>query len=194
MKLVWIAVVLGLAVAAGGASPRQDDFKQIVPDLEGAKRSARKLSKEAREKIEKAVERKLDDKEANLAIWEGRGSVPEANQSDKVRILYAVLPAKGPKGEFKVAVAVAPDERVIAGVRVLENKDDPAAGSDDFLIQFDQFKYTPNVFNPGSALDESRKAAAGRKDEKSKQLDAIFKLFGIMHQVESTWIRLQRRL
>src|SRR5688572_10573488 len=103
MKLAWVVIVLGLTVAAGSltlkgraATPSgQDEFKKIVPDVEGSKRSARKLSKEGRERIEKAIERKLDEKEANVAIWEGRGSVPEANQSEKVRILYTVVPAKG---------------------------------------------------------------------------------------------------
>ena len=190
MKFAWSALVLALAFAASS----QDEFKKIVPDVEGAKRSSRKLSKEARERVEKAIERKLDDKEANVAIWEGRGSVPEANQSEKVRILYTVLTAKGPKGEFKVAVAVAPEERVIAGVRVLENKDDPAAGSDDFLLQFDQYRYTADLWTPGSALSEVKQASAARKDERSKQIDGIFKLMSIMHPVEPTWWSMEAHL
>lgn len=190
MKLAWTGLVMALALVAGG----QEDFKKIAPDVEGVKRSARKVSKEGREKIEKAIERKLDEKDVNVPIWEGRAMVPEANQGEKVRVLYTVVPAKGPKGEFKVAVAVAPEERVLAGVLVLENKDDPAVASDDFLIQFDQFKYTPNVANPLSSLAEARKAAAGRADEKAKQVDGIFKLFTIMHQVESSWNALNRHL
>jgi hypothetical protein len=190
MKFAWSIAVLGLALAAGV----QDDFKKIVSDVEGVKRSSRKVSKEGREKIEKAIERKLDDKELAVQIWEGRAMVPEANQSEKVRVLYTVVAAKGPKGEFKVAVAIAPEERVLAGVRVVENKDDPAIASDDFLGQFEPFKYTPNVWNPGSALEEARKSAMPRKDERSKQIDGIFKLFAIMHQVDRSWKSLQGHL
>ncbi len=190
MKLAWTVLVLALAFAAGA----QDDFKKILPDLEGAKRSARKLSKEGRERVEKAIERKLDDKEANVQIWEGRALVPEANANEKVRVLYAVVGAKGPKGEFKVAVAIAPDDRVIAGVRVLENKDDAAIASDDFLQQFEMFVYTANLANPASALDDARKRGAERRDDKAKQIDGIFKLHAIMHPVEATWKRLQGHL
>jgi len=192
MKLAWIAAVLGLAVAAG----LQDDFRKIVPDVEGAKRSARKLSKEARERVEKAIERKLDDKEANVQIWEGRASVPEANASDKVRVLYTVVAGKGPKGEFKIGVAVAadPEDRVIAGVRMIENKDDPAIASDDFLGQFEQYQYSANISNPGSALEEARRASAERKDATAKQIDGIFKLHAIMHPVGAAWASLQANL
>ena len=192
MKLAWIAAVLGLAVAAG----LQDDFKKIAPDVEGVKRSARKLSKEGRERVEKAIERKLDDKEANPQIWEGRALVPEANQSEKVKVLYTVVTAKGPKGEFKVGVAVAadPEDRVIAGVRMIENKDDPAIASDDFLGQFEQYQYSANISNPGSALDQARRTGAERKDATSKQIDGIFKLHAIMHPVGAAWTSLQAHL
>lgn len=192
MKLAWTALVLGLAFAAGAAP--QDDLKKILPDVEGVKRSARKISKEAREKIEKALERALDDKEANAAIWEGRASVPEANASEKIRVLYTVVAGKGPKGEFKIAVAVAPEERVIAGVRMIENKDDPAIASGEFLDQFEMFRYTANVSNPASTLEEARKVGAARKDDRAKQIDGIFKLHAIMHPVDAAWKRLQRRL
>jgi len=190
MKLAWTAVVLGLALAAGV----QDEFKKIVPDIEGAKRSARKLSKEGRERVEKAIERKLDEKEANVQIWEGRASVPEANANEKVRVLYAVVGGKGPKGEFKVGVVVAPDERVLAGVRVIENKDDPAIASDDFLLKFDNYIYSANISNPGSALDQARRTGAERKDATAKQVDGIFKLHALMHPVGAAWASLQGHL
>lgn len=193
MKLAWTVAVLALALAAGAfGPPPQDDLKKILPDLEGVKRSARKLSKEAREKIEKAVERKLDDKEANAAIWEGRASVPEANGNEKVRILYTVVSGKGPKGEFKIGVAVAPEERVVAGALVLENKDEPAIA--DFMDQFERFRYSPNLANPASSLEEARKRGAERKDEQAKQLDGLFKLHAIMHPVQTAWWSLQDRL
>jgi hypothetical protein len=195
MKLVWSFLVLALALVAGAATPaRQDDLKKILPDVEGVKRSARKLSNEARARVEAAIERKLDDKEAAVQIWEGRASVPEANPNEKVRVLYTVASGKGPKGEFKIGVAVAPDDRVMAGVRVLENKDDPAIASGEFLIQFEMFAYTANLANPGSALDEARKVGAARKDDRSKQLDGIFKLHAIMHPVEAAWMKLQHNL
>lgn len=220
MKLAWSVLVLGIAfwgsdrsqlpassfppAEAGSGKqgamnrnaplPPQDELKKLLPDVEGIKRSPRKISKESRERIEKAVERKLDEKEAAPQIWEARASVPEANPNEKVRILYTVVPGKGPKGEFKIGVAVAPDERVVAGARVLENKDDPAIAAEEFLLQFEMFIYTGNLANPASALDEARKQAAGRKDEKAKQLDGIFRLHSLMHPVEAAWTSLQHQL
>jgi hypothetical protein len=193
MKLAWSVLVLGLAVVIGSAPP-QDELKKILPDVEGVKKSARKISKESRDRIEKAVERKLDEKEAAPQIWEARASVPEADANEKVRILYTVVSGKGPKGEFRIGVAVAPDERVVAGVRMLENKDDAAIAADEFLLQFEMFVYTANLANPASALDEARKQAAGRKDDKAKQLDGIFKLHSLMHPVEQAWTSLQHGL
>ena len=191
MKLAGSVLVLGLALVAGA---QQEELKKIAPDVEAVKKSARKITKEAREKIEAAIERKLDEKEMAVQIWEARASVPEANPTDKVRILYAVVPAKGPKGDFKIGVAIAPDERVIAGVRMIENRDDPAIGSEEWLAQFEMFVYTSNVSNPASALDQARAASAARKDEKGKQLDGIFKLHAIMHPVETAWANLQDHL
>jgi len=194
MKLAWTALVLALSVLAGAASAPQDELKKMFPDIEGVKRSARKLSKEGRDTVEKAIERKLDDKEAAAVIWEGRASVPEAHPSEKVRILYTTVTTKGPKGDIKIGVAVAPDDRIVAGVKVLENKDDPAIASEPFLGQFEGFHYTANVGNPASALDEARKRGAERKDDKAKQLDGLFKLMAIMHPVGEAWENLQRKL
>jgi len=195
MKLAWTALVLALSVAAGAYSPPQDELKKMFPDLEGLKKSSRKLSREGREAVEKAIERKLDDREANPVIWEGRATVPEAHPSEKVRILYTTVTAKGPKGEIKLGVAIAPDDHIVAGVKILENKDDPAVASDEFLGQFDGlFRYTVNLTNPASALAEARRGAAERKDAKAKQIDGLFKLMAIMHPVGEAWESLQRRL
>ena len=191
MKLAWSFLVLGLAVLAGAASPaKQDDLKKLLPDVEAVKRTARKLSKESRERIEAALERKLDEKEAGAPIWEARGTVPEANPSEKIRIGYTVVTGKGPKGEFRIGVAAAPEERVLVGVLMLENKDVPANAADDFLLQFDQFRYSANLSNPLSKLQEARASAAKRGDAAAKQADGIFKLFAIMHPVDARWKKL----
>jgi hypothetical protein len=196
------------SVAAGAASPalkarearpsgppQQDELKKMFPDIEAVKRSSRKLSKEGREVVEKAIERKLDDKEANPVIWEGRAIVPDANPSEKVRVLYTTVTAKGPKGEIRLGVAIAPDDHIVAGVRILENKDDPVLTSDAFLGQFDGlFRYTANLTNPASALDEARRSAAERKDTRAKQIDGLFKLMAIMHPVEGAWESLRKNL
>jgi ElaB/YqjD/DUF883 family membrane-anchored ribosome-binding protein len=195
MKLAWSFLVLGLALAAGAAGPpKQDDLKKILPDVEAVKRSSRKLSKEGREKVEKSIERKLDEKEAAPPIWEARGTVPEVNSNEKIRILYTVVTGKGPKGEFRIGVAAAPEERVLAGVLMLENKDVSQGVADDFLLQFDQFRYSANLSNPTSALDRARAAAAKREDAAAKQADGIFKLHALMHPVGGHWAKLQEHL
>ena len=194
MKSLWTAGAVILSLVAAAASPRQDELKKMFPDIEGVKKSPRKLSKEAREKIEKAIEGKVDDRDANATIWEGKATVVDANPGEKARVLYMIVTAKGPKGEVKLGVAIAPDDRVVAGVRVLENRDDPALASGTFLDQFEGFHYTANLSNPASALAEARKRGAERKDEKSKQLDGLFKLHAIMHPVEESWQRLQAHL
>jgi hypothetical protein len=195
MKTLASALILGLTLLAGFSTPApQEDLKKLLPDAEGVKRSARKLSKEARERIEKALDRKLDDKEAAPAIWECRANVAEANANDKVRVLYTVVTGKGPKGEFKIGVAIAPEERYVAGVQVVENKDDPAIAAENFLLRLEQIPFTGNLANPPSVLAELRKTAATRKDEKLKQTDGILKLHDLMHPVQRHWDSLEAHL
>lgn len=195
MKVAWSFLVLGLALAAGAAPPQQDDLKKLLPDVEAVKRSARKLSKESRERIEKAIERKLDEKEAGVAIWEARAMVGEVNSNEKVRIIYAVVSGKGSKGEFKLGVAIAPEERYLAGVQVVENKDDPALAGEAFLRHLEEQKsYTATLSSPPGALADLRKTAATRADEKLKQTDAILKLHDLMHPVQRHWDSLEERL
>jgi ribosomal protein L44E len=195
MKSLWTAGAVILALTAAAASPQgQDELKKMFPDIEGVKKSPRKLSKEARERVEKAIEGKLDDRDAFATIWEGRATVVDAASGEKARVLYLTLAAKGPKGDFKLGVAIAPDDRVVAGVRVLENKDDPAVASDDFLVQFEGFHYSTSLANPASMLAEARNRVADRKDEKARHADGIFKLMSIMHPVQTAWWSLNRHL
>ncbi|MBI4563180.1 MAG: hypothetical protein HY716_00605 [Planctomycetes bacterium] len=197
MKSNWIAgwAVMGISVAAAAWPDAQEaELKKIFPDAQSVKKSALKLSKEARERIEKAIEAKLDDREASAPVWEAMATVPEANPGEKTRIRFMTLTAPGPKGTVKLGVAVAPEERVVAAVRVLENKDDPALASEEFLEQFDHFLYTSHLYHPASMLAQARERARERRDEEARQLDGIFKLESIMHPVGAAWSRLRKRL
>ena len=186
----WLVV----AALTGFAAPQESDIKKLFPDAEAVKKSAKKLSAESREKIEKAIEGKLDDKEATGAIWEFRALVREAHPTEKVRVQYTTVTAKGPKGDIRLGVAVAPEDRVIAGVLVIENKDDAGVAGSAFLEQFTRFSYTPSLAAPASTLAQLKAKAAERKDADSKQMDSIFRLHVIMHPVGTSWASLKSRL
>src|SRR5262245_14818067 len=112
----FAVAVLWMVGAAASLEPLQEaEIKKLLPDAEGIKKSARKVGKEAKEKIEKALGTKIEDKDLPQ-IWEARATVPAANPNEKTRVFFTMLTCKGPKGEMKIAVAVAPEERIVAGV------------------------------------------------------------------------------
>lgn len=188
MKRAW--VIAGVVLAVSGAasavpsgSPQEAELRKAFREIEAVKKTARKLSKEAREKVEKAIEGKLSEADAAAVIYEARAKVPEANPTDLSRILYMTTTAAGPKGEIRIGVAVAPDERVVAAALVLDNKDDPAAASPAFLDQFTRFIYAEALAAPASNLKKLRTQASARKTPEDKTLDGLFRMMEVMHPV-----------
>ncbi len=175
-----VAVLLMVGVAASREPQQDGDIKKLLPDAEGIKKSPRKITKEAKEKIEKALGSKIDDKDVPQ-IWEARATVPAANPNEKTRVFCVTLTCKGPKGDLKIAVAVATEEHIIAAVKILENKDDKAADSKTFLGQFEGFEYSSNFEMPATALDDARKKAQAAADADGKMLAALFALTDKMH-------------
>ncbi len=193
MKLVAV-VAIALVGFAASSSPQEAELKKAFKDLEGLKKTTRKLSKDARERVEKAIEGKLSDADASAVIWEGRARVPEANPSEAVRILCMVTTAKGAKGDVKIGVVVAPEERVVAALLVLDNKDDAGLASSGFTEQFGRFLYGPQLLSPASELKSIREKVRGRADAEQKKVDGMFRMQEIMHPVGAAHHRIEADL
>ena len=99
MKVV-IAVLLLLA----GGVAQDDVVKKIVPDADKIKKLTRKISKESRDKIEKALGEKLQDADLAPLLWECNSTVPAVSSMAKTHCLVTVVTVKGPKGLIKIGV------------------------------------------------------------------------------------------
>jgi hypothetical protein len=183
MKLV-IAVLLLLAGSA------QDDLvKKIVSDADKIKKLSRKISKESRDKIEKALGEKLQDADLAPPLWECLSTVPAVSSMSKTKVLVTVLTVKGIKGPVRIGVAAATVESTLHVVKILENGDDRGLDSKLFLGQFEGFEYTPNIWNGPEALTSTIKKASGG-DDASKDLDTLLKVNSTMRSVGPMWERL----
>ena len=179
------AVLLLLAAA----EPQDDVVKKIVSDADKVKKLARKVSKESRDKIEKALGEKLADADLAPPLWECLSTVPAVSSMAKTKVLVTVVTVKGPKGPVRIGVAVATVESTLHVVRILENGDDKSLEAKIFLGQFEGLEYTPNVWNPPATLaDAAKKAAAG--DDAGKELETLLRVNGTMRAVGPMWERM----
>jgi hypothetical protein len=179
-----LAVLLLLA-----GVPQDDVVKKIVSDADKIKKLPKKISKESRDKIEKALGEKLADADLAPMLWECMSTVPAVSSMTKTRVLVTVVTVKGPKGPIKLGVAAATVESTLHVVRILENGDDKALEAKIFLAQFEGLEYTPNVWNTPDTLTGALKKAAGG-DDAGKELDTLFKVNGTMRAVGPMWERM----
>ncbi len=187
IRATWVVAVLVLAGVAASTEPvvQDSEIKKLLPDAEGIKKSAKKLSKEAREKVEKALGAKLEDREIPL-IYEARATIPQVG-SEKVRVLYASVAAKGAKGDLRVGVAIAVEDGRVGKVQILDNKDDKAVEARPFLDQFEGFEWTDTLLKPPSALEEAKKKAKDAKDADGRELAMFFALAEKMHPIQADY-------
>jgi len=180
-----IAVLLLLPWSA----PQDDVVKKIVSDADKIKKLAKKISRESRDKIEKALGEKLADADLAPPLWECMSTVPAVSSMQKTRVLVTVVTVKGPKGPIRLGVAAATVENALHAVRVLENGDDRSLETKTFLGQFEEFEYTPNVWNtPGQLADAVKKSSGS--DDAAKELDTLLKVNSSMRAVGPMWERL----
>jgi hypothetical protein len=183
------AALAVLLVFLPAAAPQDDVVKKIVSDADKVKKLPRKISKESRDKIEKALGEKLADAELAPPLWECMSTVPAVSSMAKTKVLVTVVTAKGPKGPIKIGVAAATVESTLHVVRILENGDDKGLEAKSFLAQFEGLEYTPNVWNAPDALAGAIKKAAGT-DDAGKELDTLLKVNGTMRAVGPMWDRM----
>ncbi|HLY08849.1 MAG TPA: hypothetical protein VKW04_06005 [Planctomycetota bacterium] len=183
MKAV-LAVLLFLA-----GVPQDDVVKKIVSDAEKVKKLPKKISKDSRDKIEKALGEKLADPDLAPPLWECMSTVPAVSSMTKTKVLVTVVTVKGPKGPIKIGVAAATVESTLHVVRILENGDERGLDAKSFLGQFEGFEYTPNVWNSPDALSGAVKKASGAEDA-SKELDTLLKVNGTMRTLGPMWERM----
>ncbi|HLY73336.1 MAG TPA: hypothetical protein VKU80_04390 [Planctomycetota bacterium] len=169
--------------------PQDDVVRKIVSDAEKIKKLPKKISRESRDKIEKALGEKLADSELAPQLWECMSTVPAVSSMAKTRVLVTVVPVKGPKGMIRVGVAAATVESTLHVVRLLENGDDRGLEAKLFLAQFEGLEYSPNVWNSPDTLAGAIKKAAGT-DDAAKELETLLKVNGTMRAVGPMWERL----
>jgi hypothetical protein len=184
MRLVFAAVLL-----LSGSLPQDDVVKKVVSDADKIKKLSRKISKESRDKIEKALGEKLLDADLAPPLWECMSTVPAVSSMSKTKCLVTVVTVKGAKGPIRIGVAAATVESTLHTVKILENGDDRALESKLFLSQFEGFEYTPNIWNSPETLAAAIKKAAG-SDEAAKELDALLKVNATMRSVGPMWERM----
>jgi hypothetical protein len=180
-----IAVLLLLPWSA----PQDDVVKKIVSDADKIKKLSKKISKESRDKIEKALGEKLADADLAPPLWECMSTVPAVSSMNKTRVLVTVVTVKGPKGPIKLGVSAATVENALHVVRILENGDDKSLETKTFLGQFEEFEYTPNVWNAPSQLADAIKKSSG-SDDAAKELDTLLRVNSSMRAVGPMWDRI----
>ncbi len=181
---------LALAVLLfAGLVPQDDVVKKIVSDADKIKKLPRRISRESRDKIEKALGEKLADADLAPGLWECLSTVPAVSSMAKTKVLVTVVTVKGPKGLIKVGVAVAAVESTLHVVRILENGDGKALEAKGFLSQFEGLEYSMNLWNAPAVLADAIKKAAGT-DDAAKELDTLLKVNGTMRAVGPMWDRL----
>lgn len=171
------------------SAPQDDVVKKIVSDADKVKKLAKKISKESRDKIEKALGEKLVDADLAPPLWECMSTVPAVSSMAKTRVLVTVVTVKGPKGLIKLGVAAATVENALHVVKVLENGDDKSLESKSFLGQFEEFEYSPNVWNAPTQLADAIKKSSG-SDDAAKELDTLLRVNSSMRAVGPMWERL----
>lgn len=183
------AVIAVLLLLAGGL-PQDDVVKKVVSDADKIKKLTRKISRESRDKIEKALGEKLADADLAPPLWECLSTVPAVSSMAKTKCLVTVVTVKGPRGPIRIGVAAATVESTLHTVKILENGDDKGLESKLFLSQFDGFEYSPNVWNPPDVLASAIKKAAAGGDDAAKDLDTLLKVNGQMRAVGPMWERM----
>lgn len=185
MRLV-IAVLLLLP----GGLAQDDAVKKVVSDADKIKKLARKISKESRDKIEKALGEKLSDADLAPPLWECMSTIPAVSSMSKTKCLVTMVTVKGPKGPIQIGVAAATVESTLHLAKILMNGDDKALESKLFLSQFEGLEYTPNVWNSPDTLAAAIKKAAAGGDDAAKEIDTLLKVNGHMRAVGPMWERL----
>lgn len=168
--------------------PQDDVVKKVVSDADKIRKLPRKISRDSRDKIEKALGEKLAEADLAPALWECLSTVPAVSSMAKTKVLVTVVTTKGPKGPIKVGVSVATVESTLHVVRVLENGDDKGLEAKGFLGQFEGLEYSMNLWNAPSVLAEAFRKAAGT-DDVAREMDTLLKVNGTMRAVGPMWDR-----
>src|SRR4029078_3523529 len=168
-------VVLARVLLRAGGAAQDDLVRKIVSDADKIKKLNRKLSKESRDKIEKALGEKLLDADLAPPLWECMSTVPAVSSMTKTKCLVTIVTVKGAKGPIRIGVAAATVETTLHTVKILDNADDKALESKLFLTQFEGFEYTTNVWNTPDTLNGAIKKAAAGADDASKEIDTLLK-------------------
>jgi hypothetical protein len=183
-------VVLAVLLLLAGGAAQDDVVRKIVSDADKIKKLNRKLSRDARDKIEKALGEKILDTDLAAPLWECMSTVPAVSSMSKTKCLVTVVTVKGAKGPIRIGVAAATVETTLHTVKLLENGDDKALESKLFLAQFEGFEYTTNVWNSPETLNGVIKKATAGADDAAKEVDTLLKVNGHMRAVGPMWDRL----
>jgi hypothetical protein len=189
MRMALVVAALSL-----GAVAQEDIVKKVVPDADKVKKLVKKISPQAKDKIEKALGEKLDPPDLTPALWECYAIVPKISTSEKTRCLVTSITVKGPKGAVRVGVAVATLDKTVHLVKVLDNQDEKALEARGFLSQFEGFVYSGEaIYSAPLTLAENLKKAQGA-DDSAKETDALVRINSTMRGMGPAWQRMMDRI
>jgi len=183
-------VVLAVVLLLAGSTAQDDLVRKIVSDADKIKKLNRKLSKDSRDKIEKALGEKILDADLAPPLWECMSTIPAVSSMSKTKCLVTIVTVKGAKGLIRIGVAAATVETTLHIVKILDNGDDKALESKLFLSQFEGFEYTTNIWNSPETLNNAIKKGAAGADDAAKEIDTLVKVNAHMRAVGPMWDRL----
>ncbi|MGH7149387.1 MAG: hypothetical protein ACREIU_01750 [Planctomycetota bacterium] len=163
--------------------PGEADVRALLPDAQGTAPIEAKLSDADRSSIDRAVVRtagsgspEARSPSAGIELYRTKAKV----EGEPTDLRVAIVPARGPKGEFRVAVA-ADASGVVQAAKALG--DAGGAGSEKFLAQFvgpwATARAAAATGSPLTALEEKRAAAKGDGPQ-AKRLRTLLALRAIM--------------
>ena len=182
-------ILAAALLLCGAESPQESLVKKVLPDAERVKRVSGRIGRDAQKKIEGILGTKLNRADLAPVVYQCWGTVPSVTQSEKTRCRVVFTSVKGAKGTIKLGVAVAIDDDRIHAVKVMDNKDDPAIGSAEFLKQFDGFEYIASIENEVSKLDGAINAAGS-----DKGVAAILRTNDTMRAMGPAWVRMEEKI
>lgn len=180
---------MGLGMLLMVGTTRQDEIKKIIPDAEKVKKVVRKIGPESRRKIESALGQALEEKDLTVTLYEAFAPVEAVSPTEKIKVSIVTVSTRGPKGLVRIGVAASLEDKVLGVVKILENGDDKAIESPAFMIQFDGFFYTADLYNPPTVLAELFRSA-----EQDRELTVLVKQSGWMHRIGAHWDALTEKL
>jgi hypothetical protein len=179
----WVALLGLAAVTTFQDAHDEAAVKKALPDAAGIARTEVALTPGLVAKIEKA----LGEKPPSKAVLHSATIELAWHKPGKYSARATVFSVKDVDATHRFAVAIVPDENLIAAVIPLEDREDLSG----FLEQFVGTFYSENsLFRPASDLEELKKQAGEAKSDDAKKNRALLAVLRAMKEIQAAAGRL----